>query len=522
MELRAAVAILRRWWWLWVAAALLAGTLAYGVGRGRLAVYEARATLLVQQVPAAGGPTYSEVLASQQLARTYSQLVTANPVLEQAAATLRLSVRDVAAMVRAQGRRDTQLIDVIARAPEPGLATRIANEVAQTFAQRVQEAYAGLQTAREADLAQQIAAVQRGIDDKQQHVARLSVRSPALPEDQRLEQLAQARADLDALRQNLTALQQRQQDLRLDQARGGGVTVITPARVPDAPTGPPLAFRTLLGAATGLALALVTIGVAEHLDDTVKTGAAVARCTRLPLLGAVPCLPRGRRRAPPGSGPAVASTPFRALLAALTLPPAGRGAAGTLLVTSTDEREGRTTVATGLAQAAALTGQHVLLVDADLDRPALHRWFGLPNRAGLTTLLARSDLTVDGLAQAVGERLRVLTAGPPIEPASWPPERLATVLRELAHAADLVLVDGPPLSDGADAAVLAARADGVLLVAAVGRTRVPALASAADLLAFVGAHAHGVVLTHGRGWADRRPLPAPGPLSAAGNPPHVV
>jgi Mrp family chromosome partitioning ATPase len=133
-------------------------------------------------------------------------------------------------------------------------------------------------------------------------------------------------------------------------------------------------------------------------------------------------------------------------------------------------------------------------VDGDLRRPALHLRFALPNQAGLTTLLTTPGLAVEGLLQPVGERLRVLTAGPPTEPAPWPPERLAGTVRDLARAADLVLVDGPSLADGAEAAMLAAQADGVLLVAAAGRTRVPALTAAVDLLAFAGARVHGVVL----------------------------
>ncbi|MER3421085.1 MAG: protein tyrosine kinase, partial [Chloroflexota bacterium] len=100
MELRAALAVLGRWWWLLLTAAALAGTLAFAVGRERSAVYEAQATLLVQQAPVVGGPTYSDVLAGQQLAQTYSQLVTTAPVLEEAATALGLSPNQVATMVR--------------------------------------------------------------------------------------------------------------------------------------------------------------------------------------------------------------------------------------------------------------------------------------------------------------------------------------------------------------------------------------------------------------------------------------
>jgi Mrp family chromosome partitioning ATPase len=496
MELRAALAALRRWWWPVLSAAAVAGALAFAVGHGRAALYEAQATLLVQQAPMVGGPTYSDVLAGQQLAQTYSRLVTTAPVLEEAAAALGLAPGEVAAMVRARGRRDTQLVEVTARAPDPALAARVADEVAQTFIQRVRAAQTERQAAAAASLTTRIAAVQRGIEDKQQQVARLSGRSPTLPEDQRLEQLAQARADLDALRQNLAELQRRQQDLQLDPTGGAGVTLVAPARPPAVPVGPSLAYRTLLGGATGLALALVAVALGEYLDDRVRTGEAMARFTRLPLLGEVPRLPRRRRLLGWAARPAetAAPAPFRTLLAALALPPTDGGAAGTLLITSAGAGEGRSTVAAGLARAASAAGRNVLLVDADLQRPTLHRQFGLPNQEGLTTLLATPGRAVASLARPVGERLRVLTAGPSAAP--QPPERLAAVLAELAHMADLVLVDGPPLADGDVAPMLAGQVDGVVLVGAAGRTRGPELAAAAGLLALAGARVRGAVLNH--------------------------
>jgi capsular polysaccharide biosynthesis protein len=491
MDLRFAVAALRRWWWLLLTATLAAGAVALVTGRRWPASYEARATVLVHQAPAVGGPSYSDVLASQQLTRTYSQLATADPVLDQVAAALGLPARQVAAMVKAQGRRDTQLIDVIARGRDPALAARAANEVAEALARHVQEAQRRRQATAAADLSVQMAAVQRDINEAQQRVARLSVRSPSLPEDQRLEQLAQARADLDALRQNLAGLQRRQQDLQLDPVLEQ-VMVVNPARVPETPVGPSLPFRVLLGGATGLAVALVVVAAATHLDDRVQTGEEAAHHTRLPILGRVPRLRRTGHDERRGPTNPVELEPFRALLAGLAL--ADPGAAGILLVTSAGEREGRTTMAAGLARAAAAAGRSVLLVDGDLRRPALHLRFALPNQAGLTTLLTTPGLAVEGLLQPVGERLRVLTAGPPTEPAPWPPERLAGTVRDLARAAELVLVDGPSLADGAETAMLAAQADGVLLVAAAGRTRVPALTAAVDLLAFAGARVRGVVL----------------------------
>jgi non-specific protein-tyrosine kinase len=169
----------------------------------------------------------------------------------------------------------------------------------------------------------------------------------------------------------------------------------------------------------------------------------------------------------------------------------------TLLVTSPAPDADKAEVAANLAVVSAQAELRVILVDADLRRPAQHARFGLDNAQGLTNALV-ADLP-DGppLQPTALPGLFVLTSGPlPPNPAELlASRRMRALLADLATRADLVIIDAPPLVAVSDAAVLAPLVDGVLLVLAAGRSRRDHAAQARETLATVGATLLGVVLT---------------------------
>jgi non-specific protein-tyrosine kinase len=145
-------------------------------------------------------------------------------------------------------------------------------------------------------------------------------------------------------------------------------------------------------------------------------------------------------------------------------------------------------------------GKRVILVDGDLRQPAQHLIFGLPNDRGLTTALrapATSTRAAELPLQESGvDGLRLLSSGPPVE---LPSELLASpamgaVIAQLRDAADIVLFDAPPVVSATDAAELAGKMDGVLLVAAAGRTRRDQAEQALAMLNRVGARVVGATL----------------------------
>jgi non-specific protein-tyrosine kinase len=176
----------------------------------------------------------------------------------------------------------------------------------------------------------------------------------------------------------------------------------------------------------------------------------------------------------------------------------------TLLATSTSPDDGKSTTVANLAITFAQAGSPTVLVDADLRRPHLHKLFGLQNETGLTTWVgetARSNVataTPLPLQETNVPNLHVLTSGPvPPNPAEiLASRRMAELLEKLSGLAEYVLLDAPPIIAVTDAAVLAPRVDGVLLVVNAGKTRRDLAIKARDMLRQVNANLLGVVLNN--------------------------
>lgn len=177
----------------------------------------------------------------------------------------------------------------------------------------------------------------------------------------------------------------------------------------------------------------------------------------------------------------------------------------TLVVTNPAANEGKSTTLANLAVTMAQGGRTVILVDADMRRPAQHTIFGVAEAPGLSNallddaLIGRPPLVATGV-----EGLRLLPAGPrppnPAELLATP--RMAQLIESLKQQAEIVLFDAPPVVLVTDAAILGARTDGVLLVLQAGKTKRDHAARARALLDQVGARIIGTALTNARVVSD--------------------
>jgi non-specific protein-tyrosine kinase len=167
-----------------------------------------------------------------------------------------------------------------------------------------------------------------------------------------------------------------------------------------------------------------------------------------------------------------------------------------IAITSSAAGEGKSTTLANLAIAMAEAGQRVIAVDCDLRRPQLHSLFGLPNREGLTTAILDEKGGLP-LQQTGVPNLFLLSSGPlPPNPAELVgSQKLDVMLDQLREHADYVLFDTPPAAALSDAATLAARVDGVILVVGAGKTRRDLARRAKEQLDRVNARILGVVLT---------------------------
>jgi len=173
----------------------------------------------------------------------------------------------------------------------------------------------------------------------------------------------------------------------------------------------------------------------------------------------------------------------------------------TLLVTSSAPLDDKSATVANLAVAMADGDRPVILVDADLRRPAQHTIFGLPNEAGFSNMFKDAAAFDNPPLQTVpNTSLRVLTSGPlpPIPSQLLASKKITEVLAQLAGLADIVIFDAPPIITVNDASLLASHVDGVLLVVRAGGTKRDHVKAAKDRIAKVNARLVGAVLTNAR------------------------
>jgi capsular exopolysaccharide synthesis family protein len=144
-----------------------------------------------------------------------------------------------------------------------------------------------------------------------------------------------------------------------------------------------------------------------------------------------------------------------------------------LAISSTEVGDGQSTVAVYLARTAAAAGKKVLLVDANLSNPQLHRWFNLPNEKGLSTLLQQEVPNYDAIERSPErDELFVLSAGSaPVSPQVLSSPKMRHLMKELKARYDLIIYDAPHVLDSAASRFLAANTDGLLMVVGIGKTR---------------------------------------------------
>lgn len=175
-----------------------------------------------------------------------------------------------------------------------------------------------------------------------------------------------------------------------------------------------------------------------------------------------------------------------------------------MVVTSAAPEEGKSTTLANLAVAIAQAGKRVILVDCDLRRPSLHQLFHARATPGFTDMMRDDALMSNPPVQdTTVQNLRLLTSGtiPPNPAELVASRRMSEVIAALQKQADMVLFDAPPVIAVTDAAVLASKVDGVLLVVSAGKTKRDHAKKAKALLDKVNAHVIGTVLTNVKGEA---------------------
>ena len=259
-------------------------------------------------------------------------------------------------------------------------------------------------------------------------------------------------------------------------------------------------FAALVG---GLVLGLIAAFVLELFDPRLRREEQLRGLTRLPILARVPRESGGRSHEPlnPDQLSPGAIEAYRALRATLSASRGPHAGPRSLLVTGASASEGKTTTAINLAASLAYAGHRVILIEADLRRPAIGRALGVEPEYDLLDVLLEDASLEDALVEAerFGPNLQFLLAsgarqsgGVVVDGLFLPTAK--TLIEESKRLADFVIIDSPPLTEVIDGLALAERADEVLVVCRLGRSLITRIVQLGELLARHGIQPVGFAL----------------------------
>lgn len=452
----------------------------------------ATVTLLVDLVASGGQGDYSAVLANERLAETYAQLLSARPPLPSALGQIAVQEwpDDWAQKIRVRSVPGTQLIQLRVEDADPARAVDLANTAAEMLLQQLLMLLQQPYRDRISSATTELAALTQTIDDVQAQVEALTA-----AQVQRAADLAQFTNLLAEYRSDYRSAERDYEQLRVSaQESADTLTVTESADIPRNPSQSTLLYMTLaitIGVLSAAALACLL----EYLDEGIRSPADVKQALSLSTLAVIGRIPSKRGSMVVGQeASAVVAEEFLTLAANIRRVVTEQGLR-TWLVTSATPAEGKSIVAANLAAALASTGLRVIVVDANLRRPTVHRLLGVDGSRGLTDAL-RLGNTHQFLQSSAKYGLRVLPAGTlPVSPAAVLGSLdLPKLLDELAQEADLLLIDSPAVLGLADTRMLASTVDGVLLAVRAAHTRAHDALSAIDILLQTGAQWIGVVL----------------------------
>ncbi len=458
-----------KWWRLIVIVTVLATGASTVSAMFQPQRYVSTSTLAIGTAFANPNPDSGQIYIAQQLAQVYAEMARQEPIQNATMAALGISW-----LPQYQSRvvPNTQFVEISVTDTNPKRAQIVANELANqlklqspTIGNTETGGRQGFIKAELSSLQDQIQQTENSIEELQKSQIGLSSAS----------QLANIETEISTQNDKLTNLRASYASFLAESQQGAVniVTIVDPANLPAGPVGVSKFIIVLLAALVGFSLGTGTAYLLEYLDQTIKNTSDVERIFKLPVIGYISEIPDDRADDPSvvEDADSVLAENFRLLHSNIEFYRISNRAQ-TILITSPSQGTGKTTIASNLAQLISEEGGDVILVDADLRRPAVHSRLKMTREPGLSDVFSDHTDIQSVIRQRNGkESLRVITAGntPSKTTGTTGSRRIAAVLSSLKESYGLVIVDAPPLLL-ADAFNLASAVDAVVLVVEPGAT----------------------------------------------------
>lgn len=303
--------------------------------------------------------------------------------------------------------------------------------------------------------------------------------------------------EVETNRQLYDALLQRYKEVGITSTvEGNNVSIVDSALRPGGPFTPDVVGNVLMSSMVGLMLGMLLAFLFEFLDDTLKRPDEIEKQLGIGVLGVIPRLD-GLSPEEAALDPRSAfSEAYRSVRTSLQFS-TEQGVPRCLLITSPSAAEGKSTTALTLARNFAQLGRRVLLIDADLRNPSLHRVLGNDNSVGLSNYLAGSIKPSAAIRPTKTLRLTFIPSGPlppnPAELLAGP--KMVSLISLACEKFDQVIIDGPPIMGLADSPILSHLSSGTLLVIEAGTSRIATAKAALKRLLSARAHVVGALIT---------------------------
>ena len=350
-------------------------------------------------------------------------------------------------------------------------------------------------------IASHVASLEGRLEALQGLRSRSATRSEELPRMEATE--ARLAQQVETMRRMADELREEYQKARMAEAvEVGQVEIVDLAAVPYEPVPRLGSLKVGIGVLIGLVAAVCLAFLLDQQKASIHRREEVEDLLRIPNLGVIPQIGGNARETLPGmQTPLNVDVEAYRLVRTNLLYAPGAATRKTIVVTSATPGEGKTITSANLAITFACEGLKVLLVDCDLRRPRIHKVFGLRRSPGLSEALAQDTPGDPPVYETEMKGLYVMPAGrrEPNSPESLPGTRMRTLLQSAIGRFDLIILDTSPVLAAADAAILAALSDQVLLVVRAGSTSRTLVREALVRLRSVGANVVGAVLNDPKG-----------------------
>lgn len=492
---------LRKRIWIVVLTTLIALAAAYLVSEQITPTYQSQTTLLIGQLTQGPDVNSNSSVTDAQLAQTHALLAKKPNLLTAVATTLNYpgGWQDLFFKVETQV-TGGQVLAITVTDNDPVRAKQIADEIAhQLIVLSPLNAQNQESSDQQAFAASEQSILKSQIQNARDKLNKLNAQAAIENDPPKLkdlnDQIGILQTNIDKWQASYISISE-----LLKTQNTSFITILLPADLPTVPVSPNIPRNLFLAALAGLALGGGLIFGLEYMDNTIKSPDDTQRLLDTSTLAIVTRMKPVRQ---PSDTLITAKHPrsptseaFRSLRTNLRF--AGlENPNGTLLVTSAGPGEGKSTIAANLAVAMAQAGKRIVLVDADLRRPSMHKIFGLTNNVGLSDLFLEEPPALDDVLQKTGvSGLRVLTSGKiPPNPAEMLDSKLMNeIITNLRRESDMVVFDSPPLLAVSDASIIGARCSGAVLVIDAGHTRSEIAERAVDSLGKADIHLYGAVL----------------------------